>query len=90
MNKDDLKELTHAFEGLIWLLRANATTFLVFVLGVALFPAQLILWIAGKETFLNTEPYRFLRYLFAKGSAFKWERPIARQSYEEWKQNPPH
>lgn len=89
MNKDDLKELTNAFEGLVWLLRANATTFLVFILAVILFPAQLVLWIAGKETFMNTEPYRLLRYLFAKGSAFNWERPISRLSYEEWKQNPP-
>jgi len=85
MHKDDLNEIVNLLRGLGWLIRANATTFLVFTLIVLLLPVQLVLWIAGADTFLNTEPYRFLRYAFLKGTAFDWERPIAGMTYQEWK-----
>ncbi|MBN2554648.1 MAG: hypothetical protein JXA97_01810 [Anaerolineales bacterium] len=88
MHRDDVKKIQNGLQGLVWLVRANVTTLLVFILIVLLFPVQLVLWIAGKDTFLNTEPYRVLRYVFVKGTAFKWELPHTGLSYEEWKRNP--
>jgi len=88
MHRDDFKEIIHGFQGLIWLIRANVTTLLVFIVGVLTFPVQLVRWILGKQTLMNTEPYRFLRYVFVIGTAFEWELPRTGLSYEEWKRNP--
>jgi len=89
MHKDDVKAIENFLQGLGWLIRANTSIFFVFVGGALLFPVQLVLWIAGSDSFFNTEPYRYLRFVFMKGTAFDWERPVSKQSYEEWKRNPP-
>lgn len=89
MHRDDIKGILKFFSGIGWLVRANATLVIVFTFGVIMFPVQLVSWIAGNSRFNEVEPYRFLRYLFHKGSAFPGELPISKLSYEEWKQNPP-
>lgn len=70
---------------MLWLARANATLVAVAAMSILLAPVQLVRWSTGREPFARTAPYLWLRYLFAKGTAFPGERPISRLSYEDWK-----
>lgn len=76
MHKDDFSGIIKFLGGMVWLVRVNATLFLVFFLYVLMFPVQLIRWIVGNSRFEATEPYRFIRFLFTKGTAFPGELPI--------------
>lgn len=85
MHQDDHRSLEHFFAGILWLFIATATLFIVAVGYLLLFPLQSALWLLGDKSFSKNKPYRYLTYLFEKGSRFPGEE--FPPSYQDWQKN---
>jgi hypothetical protein len=71
MNRNDLAAFKHVVRGLGWVIRANLGWLLAAASFVLLFPVQIVSWLLGPRTFLQTEPYRGLGRLAERGMSFE-------------------
>jgi hypothetical protein len=69
---------------IIWFITAGIACIVVAAGFVVLAPLQLVMWIARRKPFSQTDPYQFLHYMLYRA----WAEPgETTRPYSEWQKN---